>query len=140
MLRLSAKDFLVTSGVSVWPKLGGSLANEVKRGVFEVVKDSDVAGIFQTLQGQEILTKDNIDKSIDIANKAWQKGAGSKSSSTGMRGSDGSNTLTVGIGEGFDESDDSIVFNSDKKVSELADDAHKKWIATFLLGSPTLNV
>ena len=46
--------------------------------------------------------------------------------------------LTTGIGEEFDEDDDTVVFNSDKKVSELADDALKKWIATFLLGAPTL--
>ena len=37
-------DFLVISGVCVWPKLGvgGSLANEVKRGVFEVVPNNKV--------------------------------------------------------------------------------------------------
>jgi hypothetical protein len=28
--------------------------------------------------------------------------------------------------------------NRNKKVSELANDALKKWVATFLLGSPTL--
>ena len=42
--------------------------------------------------------------------------------------------------EVFDEDDDTVVFNSDKLVSELASDAHKKWTATFLLGAPTLSL
>ncbi|KAL7530874.1 hypothetical protein ACHAXR_003723 [Thalassiosira sp. AJA248-18] len=131
------EDFLVLSGICVWPKLGGSLANEVKRGVFEVVPEANLVNVFQTLQKQEILTEENLSKNIAVTNDAWANaaGAGSKTSSK-EKSSEG--TLTVGIGEGFDEDNDKVVFNSDKLVSELADDALKKWIATFLLGSPTL--
>ena len=44
----------------------------------------------------------------------------------------------LGIGEGYDEEDDKLVFKSDVKVSKLSDDALKSWVATFLLGAPSL--
>jgi hypothetical protein len=47
-------------------------------------------------------------------------------------------TVLDGIGEGYDEEDDSLVFKSDKKISSLCDDALQTWVATFLLGSPGL--
>ena len=132
-----AEDFLVTSGVCVWPKVGGSLANEVKRGMFEVVELSKVDDVFRTLQRQEMLTKDNLVENIDVANEAWRKSARGGPSSSDDKSPD-ENTLTIGIGEGFDEDDDTVVFNSDVKLSELANDALRKWVATFLLGAPTL--
>jgi len=134
-------DFLVISGVCVWPKLGvgGSLANEVKRGVFEVVPNNKMGEVFKTLQTQAILTKDNLEDNITLTQEAWEKAADAKNSSVKSTSDKGTDVvLTTGIGEGFDEDDDTVVFNSDKKVSELADDALKKWIATFLLGAPTL--
>ena len=127
-------DFLVISGCCVWPKLGGSLANEVKRGVFEVVPNNKMGQVFATLQTQTILKTDNLRENMKIAQDAWKEAADSNSSVK----SDTDVVLTTGIGEGFDEDDDTVVFNSDKKVSDLADDALKKWIATFLLGAPTL--
>lgn len=133
------EDFLVMSGVCVWPKFGESgIADEVKRGSFEVVDNSNVEEVFATLLGQEILTKNNLAKNIAVSNEAWQKGAGSQKFPTNNQ-QPPNDTLTLGIGEGFDEDDDTVVFNSDKKVSELANDALKKWVATFLLGSPTLS-
>lgn len=137
----NANDFLIMSGVCVWPKLGGSLANEVKRGTFEVVEPSKVQNVFATLQKQKLLTVENLEKNIDVMNEAWNKAARKESSKTTTaddRSKSADDTLTLGIGEGYDEDDDTIVFNSDKKVSELANDALKKWIATFLLGAPTL--
>lgn len=130
-------DFLVISGVCVWPKLGGSLANEVKRGVFEVVPKKKVEEVFQTLQSQVLLTRENLEENMSIVQDAWEKAEDPNSTKSTMDG--GTDVvLTTGIGEGFDEDDDTVVFNSDKKVSELAHDALKKWIATFLLGAPTL--
>ena len=131
-------DFLVISGVCVWPKLGGSLANEVKRGVFEVVPKKKLEEVFKTLQTQVILSTDNLETNIKITQDAWEKAADSNKR-TKLAMNEGTDVvLTTGIGEGFDEDDDTVVFNSDKKVSELADDALKKWIATFLLGAPNL--
>ena len=130
------EDFLVMSGVCVWPKLGGSLANEVRRGVFEVVEQSKVNDVFRTLQKQNLLSKASLDENIALSNEAWCKAAREDVPSDDKVPND--NTLTVGIGEGFDEDDETIVFNSDVKVSELANDALKRWVATFLLGDPTL--
>jgi hypothetical protein len=128
-----ARDFLVTSGICVWPK--HSLSNDVERGVFEVVEPSRVEEVLAALQRQEILTKENLEMSLSAGQMAWQKAASLESSSNGTRASV---PLTQGIGEGFDEEDETVVFNSEKKVSELANDALKKWVATFLLGAPTL--
>ena len=43
-----------------------------------------------------------------------------------------------GLGDGFDEEDDSFVFKSDVKVEKLSDEALRGWVTTFLLGLPTL--
>lgn len=130
-----AEDFLITSGLMVFPKLGGSLASQVKRGMFEVVEPSKIQEVFRILQKQTVLTEDNLANSIVIADEAWLKAARTKAPSSDEADD---TTLTVGIGEGFDEDDETIVFNSDKKVSDLAEEALKKWVATFLLGAPTL--
>lgn len=126
------KDFLAVSGVCVWPKLGGSLLSEVKRGVFDIIPKDRVEGAFTTLQEQEMLSATNLSRNLELTNLAWER-AGAEDTQTQTK-----NTLTLGIGEGFDEDDDAVVFNSDKKVSDLADDALRKWVATFLLGAPTL--
>lgn len=129
------EDFLILSGVCAWPKLVGGLASEVTRGAFEVVEESRVAEVFRSLQNQETLTEDNLAANVATANEAWRE-AGSGAPPPVNRGAEES--LTVGIGEGFDENDDTLVFHSDKKVAQLADEALTKWVATFLLGSPTL--
>lgn len=127
------ENFLIVSGLCVWPKLGGSLGSEVKRGVFEIVPTSKVEGVFNILQKQEINTPDSFNRNFELGLEAWNAASDEK---TPVKKS--SETLTLGVGEGFDEEDDSVVFNSSKKVSDLADDALKKWIATFLLGQPSL--
>lgn len=129
-----ATDFLVVSGLCVWPKLGGSLGSEVKKGIFEVVPQSNIEQVFQVLQKQEVLTANSLDTNIKLSQYAWREAATHKSAAK----QENAEVFTTGIGEGFDEEDDSFVFNSSKKVSDLADDALRKWIATFLLGSPTL--
>lgn len=130
----SANDFLVLSGVSLWPK--HSLANDVKRGIFEVVHPASFGAVINALQKQDILTKDNIDNSLALGEVAWEKAAAEENSYLSNRRE--GDTLTLGIGESYDEEDETVVFNSDKKVSELANDALKKWVATYLLGAPTL--
>ena len=125
-------DFLIVSGLCVWPKLGGSLGSEVKRGVFEIVPQSKVQRVFDILLKQEINNAETLARNFELSLEAWEAASDMK------KARKSSDTLTLGIGEGFDEDDDSVVFNSSKKVSDLADDALRKWIATFLIGSPTL--
>jgi putative AlgH/UPF0301 family transcriptional regulator len=127
-------DFLIVSGLCVWPKLGGSLGSEVKRGVFEMVPRSKVEKVFAILQKQEVNNAGTFIKNFELSLEAWEQAESDEKTAIRPK----PDTLTVGVGEGFDEEDDSVVFNSSKKVSELADDALRKWIATFLLGSPTL--
>ena len=130
----SPEDFLIVSGLCVWPKLGGSLGSEVKRGIFEIVPAAKVEKVFGILQKQEVNNSDTLARNFELSLEAWEMAASEKKSAKKQS----QDTLTMGIGEGFDEEDDSVVFNSSKKVADLADDALKKWIATFLLGSPTL--
>lgn len=131
------EDFLVVSGVSVWTKGEGGTARgiqgEVSSGNFEVIPSSQIQSVWDTLLKQEVLTALNLSKNLAIGNEAWLAGACKRSAS-----SSGEVDIVDGIGEGYDEEDDSLVFKSDAKVSELSDDALRSWIATFLLGAPRL--
>jgi len=71
---------------------------------------------------------------LAIADEAWKEGEDRKAKNE----KDDSETPIGGLEKGFDEEDDSLVFKSDVKVSMLSDDALRRWVATFLLGSPGL--
>jgi putative AlgH/UPF0301 family transcriptional regulator len=133
------EDFLVISGVSVWTKGEGGLARgmqgEVRRGRFEVIPDWQVPDVWDSLKKQEVLTKLNLVSNLAIANEAWTKAANGAAISEQEPNND---TPIGGLGEGFDEEDDALVFKSDVKVSSLSDDALRSWVATFLLGAPGL--
>lgn len=129
-------DFLIVSGLSVWIKgergVSDGLRGEVKKGRFEVVKESRIGKVWNALQTQTILTKMDFVKNLTNGINAWKVG-----------GEDSNNEIEEeepisGIGEGYDEEDDKLVFKSDVKVSKLSDDALKSWVATFLLGAPSL--
>ena len=127
------EDFLVVSGVTVWT--GGELQGELNLGnKFEVIPDSQVHNVWDTLKKQEVLTKLNVVSNLAIADEAWKEGEDRKA----KNGKDESETPIGGLGEGFDEEDDSLVFKSDFKVSTLSDDALRNWVTTFLLGAPGL--
>ena len=119
--------------------------NDVERGVFEKVESSKVQDVVNALQKQEILTVFNLEKNISLGEKAWRiAGAtGKEQTDCGYEKENQSESTKhyaiQGIGEGFEEDDgEPVVFNSDKKVSDLANDALRKWVATFLLGAPAL--
>ncbi len=138
----NANDFLVMSGVCVWSKL--SLTNDVKRGLFELVDSSKVHEVISALQNQDILTEYNLEKNISFGEEAWWMAGVTSREKSGYNDEKNQPGFTkrqmvLGIGEGFDEEDEAVVFNSNKKVSELANDALRKWVATFLLGAPTLS-
>jgi hypothetical protein len=134
-----ADDFLVVSGVSVWTKGNGGIVGEVqgehKTGKFEVIPDSQVDEIWQSLQKQEVLTKLNLVSNLALANEAWLKAA---NGDTVADPQENGKTPIAGIREGLYEEDDSLVFKSDVKVAALSDDALRSWVATFLLGAPGL--
>ena len=133
------EDFLVISGVSIWTKGEGGLARgmqgEVECGKFEVIPQSRVADVWDALHKQDVLTKLNLVSSLAAAYEAWTKAADENSKTQEAL----DEIVPIGgLGEGFDEEDDTMVFKSDVKVSALSDDALRSWVATFLLGAPGL--
>ena len=76
-------------------------------------------------------------QSLSIGNEAWSRG-GHK---TLINDTSSEKQVSMsGLGENFDEEDDSLVFKSDTRVADLSDTALRSWVATFLLGSPKLGV
>jgi putative AlgH/UPF0301 family transcriptional regulator len=134
------EDFLIVAGVSVWEKstkgMSRGIQGEIRSGKFEIVPETKVRLIWEELLKQEVLTKDNLNKNLIIANKAWSLGI---STSNDKKKNGGNARIPIGgLGEGYDEDDDLLVFKTDVKVSKLSDDALRSWIATFLLGTPSL--
>jgi putative AlgH/UPF0301 family transcriptional regulator len=133
-------DFVVVSGVSVWTKgirgIARGMQGEVQMGRFEVVPRAATQSVWDTLRKQDVLTKLNLKQCLSIGNEAWEKGA--KATTTTNTSTSEKQVSMTGIGDNFDEEDDSLVFKSDMKVAELSDKALRSWVATYLLGSPSL--
>jgi len=132
------QDFMVVSGVSVWTKgdkgKARGIQSEVAIGNFEVVPSDKISIVFRTLLTQEMLSGVNLFKMLEVANEAWTN-AGMDEKFPLKRDSTSSNPDNVmnGIGDGYDEDDESFVFKSNVKVKRLSDDALKSWMSTFLL-------
>jgi putative AlgH/UPF0301 family transcriptional regulator len=151
------EEFLVVAGVSVWTKTGDmseGVQGLVQDGKFEVIPKFKARAVWDTLLKQEVLSADTLAKNLQIADEAWFKGQTNgkikrrsrKKTAMKEEEEDGEAEKKengeepppiAGLGEGFDEEDDSLVFKSDVKVSDLSDDALKSWVATFLLGAPS---
>jgi len=133
------EDFLVVSGVSVWTKGEGGIArgmqDEVRKGKFEVISQSKTSEVWRMLLMQDVLSKVNLIQNLALAGKAWSRGGGDVN---GRDKQKAENTPMGGLGDNFDEEDDTLVFKSDVKVADLSDKALRSWVATFLLGAPTL--
>ena len=127
----SPQDFLVVTGISIWTS--GGMQKEVDAGNFEVVPNERVDKVWSALQTQEVLSNLNIMKNLEIIHEAWSAGGDDTNTDN-----DDDIPVTDGIGEGYDEDDDSLVYKSNVKVSKLSNDALRSWVATFLLGAPTL--
>jgi hypothetical protein len=139
------EDFLVVTGVSIWTKderaAVRGMTGEVNQGHFEPIEPYKTSLVWEELKRQTKLTPDNIDNNLQLALKAWEKAGGEEVNAAMPRPGNGETVPPpplAGIGENFDEEDDSLVFKSDKKVSQLADDALRYWIAAYLLGNPSL--
>lgn len=130
------EDFMVVSGVSVWTKGEGGIArgmqDEVRKGNFEVVPSPKTNEIWRMLLMQDVLSDDNFVQTLALAGKAWSRGGNVDDQD------EAGDTPIGGLGENFDEEDETMVFNSDRKVADLSDNALRNWVATFLLGTPSL--
>jgi hypothetical protein len=94
--------------------------------------------VWDKISKQEVLTNLNLVKNLAIADEAWSSGAPSTQATKNVDNGVSPPPPIGGLGEGFDEEDDSLVFKSDVEVSKLSDDALRSWVATFLLGAPML--
>jgi putative AlgH/UPF0301 family transcriptional regulator len=135
------EDFMVVAGVSVWPKVGSATGTPGDAGAFEPVAEMQIPALWAELVQQEVLTEENLNKNLILADRAWSLGTGSSAqpSVSNDRKRKKNGILSMGgLGEGYDEEDDDCVFQTDVKVSKLSDDALRSWVATFLLGAPSL--
>ncbi len=132
-------DFLIVSGLSIWIKGERGdyqgMEGEVRKGKYEVIPPGKVPDVFDALKQQKTLTKLNLINNLSHTKNAWAAGGDNE-----QKGEGDSQEIPVtdGIGEGFDEDNDLFVFKSDVEVGVLSDDALRSWVATFLLGAPTL--
>lgn len=130
------EDFIVVSGVSVWNKgeaggLARGMQGEVRTGNYEVIAPSKTMEVWRMLQMQSVLSQKNIVQNLALAGRAWLRGGDRNGKE------DTEETPIAGLGENFDEEDDTLVFKTDVKVSDLSDKALRSWVATFLLGTPS---
>jgi hypothetical protein len=117
---------------------------EIRTGRMEVVPSEKTADVWNTLIRQELLSKGTLEYNLNIANEAWTK-AGRDDESVSLKKEDDGLILSAnasevpisGLGEQYDEEDDSLVYKTDVKVAHLSDQALRSWVATFLLGSPS---
>lgn len=132
------EEFLVISGVSVWPKefegAEQGMEGALELGKFEMVSSSGCEKVWDVLLKQQVvLTQSNFNEYLKTSEQVWST-ADTGSATNKRNGKTKMPPPIGGLGENFDEEDDSVVFKSDYKVSLLSDDALRSWCATFLLG------
>ena len=137
---VSPEEFLAVSGVSVWPKLEGTdqgIQGELELRNFEMVPERLLDDTWSSLLKQQVLLKKtNFVQSLKLSEEAWSRANPEKVSPRKKK----QIIPLLGLGENFDEEDDSFVFKSNYKVSQLSDDALRGWCAVFLLGIPNFEI
>lgn len=139
---VSPEDFLAISGVSIWVKdeegIEEGIQGEFELGNFESVSES-VQNVWSLLMKQQFILKEtNFKETLKLSEEVW---AYTKEKRLSKNNKDrGIEEPLGGLGENFDEEDDSLVFKSDYKVSQLSDDALRRWCGVFLLGLPNFEI
>ncbi|KAG7361158.1 ACR COG1678 domain containing protein [Nitzschia inconspicua] len=132
---VTGDKFLAVIGVFVWVKDNGAkqgIEGELELGHFEEIPDSAVDDVWSVLKKQQVLTPLNLDAALRLSEDAWiAAGKGKEKKNENKK--NGWNPF-AGLGENFDEEDDSLVFKSNYKVSQLSDDSLRNWCMVFLLG------
>eukprot|EP00535_Pseudo-nitzschia_heimii_P007473 CAMPEP_0197184262 /NCGR_PEP_ID=MMETSP1423-20130617/9543_1 /TAXON_ID=476441 /ORGANISM="Pseudo-nitzschia heimii, Strain UNC1101" /LENGTH=651 /DNA_ID=CAMNT_0042635039 /DNA_START=311 /DNA_END=2266 /DNA_ORIENTATION=+ len=139
---VSPEEFLVVSGVSVWPKQDGTeqgIQGELELRNFEMVSENARDGMWSILlKQQELLKKTNFIQSLKLSEDAWSRTNTNRTSPGSVKQK--MEKALSGLGENLDEEDDSFVFKTTYKVSQLSDDALRGWCAVFLLGISNLEM
>mmetsp|Transcript_43548 Transcript_43548/g.49312 ORF Transcript_43548/g.49312 Transcript_43548/m.49312 type:complete len:662 (-) Transcript_43548:9-1994(-) len=137
---VSPEDFLAISGVSVWVKDDNEegIQGEFELGNFEAVSES-VENVWSLLMKQQFLLKEsNFAESLKLSEEVWASTKEERFSKNGKNR--GIRELLGGLGKNLDEENDALVFKSDYEVSQLSDDALRRWCAVFLLGLPNFEI
>jgi putative AlgH/UPF0301 family transcriptional regulator len=109
-------DFILVQGFCKWEKEAGSggILGQVMSGQFEAITTNNLNNVWALLRKQNQLSEDSLTANFEIALNAWN----------------------LGDGKEKDELQQSrFVFDSNVKVSALADNALLAWIEIFLLGN-----
>jgi putative AlgH/UPF0301 family transcriptional regulator len=114
-------DFMLVQGFCVWEKEAGSggILGQVMSGNFEAITTNNLNNIWALLRQQKQLSDDSITANFQIALNTWNLG--------GEKEKDGLKQPR-------------FVFDSNVKISTLADDALLAWIKIFLLGNGEYSV
>ena len=126
-------DFLVVQGFCVWEKeendLAGGMLGQVISGNFEIVpsigcaearEDTKLQGIWSRLSSQRILSDYTLNSNANISEETWNLCGNDKASI---------NKAAVDVG------DSRFVYDTNVKVSTLADQALLAWMKIYLLGT-----
>lgn len=132
-------EFVCVSGVSVWPKVKEGTAQgmegALELGDFELVPTASVDNVWTMLKKEHnILTRSTLRVNLALSEETWTVAKGAGDQETMNRRKITPLEPIKGLGENFDEEDDSMVFKSGYEVRRLSDDALRGWCATFLLG------
>jgi putative AlgH/UPF0301 family transcriptional regulator len=118
-----AEDFIVVSGLSVWEKAPGGLAGgikgEVNNNLFEVVDPENVESAWDALLQQEIMTEENLDENISLIDLAWSECSSED--------------------DNADDTQPTMVHDSDVSITELGDKALRRWLSAFMLSSDEID-
>ena len=118
-------DFVVVNGFSMFNKemkdgmVDGGIKGAILDGHFEVVEVSKIENMWENLIHQQHMSLSTLEKNLNLSLSAWKiSGSGN---------------------DDYDEEDftSKIIENEDTTI-QLADNALRGWIATFLLGKPEL--
>ena len=126
----SPHDFIAVDGFCIWPKdphRTEGIADEVRCGHLELVPPDRVPNVFDILRRQQSLSDDTMEDTLNLSTMAWCiAGTGNQNHEEEEEEEEG----------GEDASD--YVYKSHVKVSDLADEAWRMWIAAYLLDDPSL--
>jgi len=91
------------------------MQGEVDRGKFEVVPDSKIPSLWKALAKQDALSTNNLSLNLEVATEAWNAARSDSARNGSSENSNGKAKNGVeemapvaGLGDGFDEEDDSL--------------------------------
>jgi putative AlgH/UPF0301 family transcriptional regulator len=120
-------EFLVTQGFVCWDKQEdgtGGIGDHILEQNFEVISPFQIENTWSLLQSQTRLSERTLEANFNSGMNAWKV---SRVERNGKRHSQTENEK---------EDDDHFIYESNVKVSELADEALRHWISVYLIGDP----